>query len=38
MDKAESDYELANLLNNTAAGNLAQAMKEVGGTLVSCEH
>ena len=34
VDKAESDYDMANLLNNTAAGNLAQAMKEVGGTLV----
>lgn len=34
VDKAESDYELANLLNNTAAANLAQAMKEVGGTLI----
>lgn len=30
VDKAESDYELANLLNNTAAANLAQVMKEVG--------
>ncbi len=34
VDKAESDYDLANLLNNTAAANLAQAMKEVDGTLV----
>lgn len=34
VDKAETDYELANLLNNTAAGNLAQAMKEVDGTLI----
>lgn len=34
VDKAESEYDLANLLNNTAAGNLAQAMKEVGGTLI----
>ena len=34
VDKAESDYDLANLLNNTAAGNLATAMKEVGGTLI----
>lgn len=33
VDKAESDFDLANLLNNTAAGNLAQAMKEVEGTL-----
>ena len=31
VDKAETDYDLANLLNNTAAGNLAQAMKEVPG-------
>ena len=29
VDKAESDFDLANLLNNTAAGNLAQAMKEL---------
>lgn len=34
VDKAETDYDLANLLNNTAAGNLAQAMKEVDGTLI----
>lgn len=34
VDKAESDFPLANLLNNTAAGNLAQAMKEAGGTLI----
>ena len=34
VDKAESDYDLANLLNNTAAGHLAQAMKEVDGTLI----
>ena len=34
VDKAESDFDLANLLNNTAAGNLAQAMKEVDGTLI----
>lgn len=34
VDKAESDYDLANLLNNTAAANLAQAMKEVNGTLM----
>ena len=33
VDKAESDYDVANLLNNTAAGHLATAMKEVGGTL-----
>ena len=34
VDKAESDYDFANLLNNTAAGNLATAMKEVDGTLI----
>lgn len=34
VDKAESDFDLANLLNNTAAGNLAEAMKEVDGTLI----
>ena len=34
VDKAESDFDLANLLNNIAAGNLAQAMKEVDGTLI----
>ena len=34
VDKAETDFDLANLLNNTAAGNLAQAMKEVDGTLI----
>ena len=34
VDKAESDYDTANLINNTAAGNLATAMKEVGGTLI----
>jgi len=34
VDRAENDYDLANLLNNIAAGNLAQAMKEVGGTLI----
>lgn len=34
VDKAESDYNTANLINNTAAGNLATAMKEVGGTLI----
>lgn len=34
VDKAESDYDTANMLNNTAAGNLAAAMKEVDGTLV----
>ena len=34
VDKAESDTAVADLLNNKAAGNLAQAMKEVGGTLI----
>ncbi len=34
VDKAESDYDKANLLNNTAAGNLAQVMTEVDGTLI----
>lgn len=34
VDKAKSDYDTANLINNTAAGNLAAAMKEVGGTLI----
>lgn len=34
VDKAESDYPTANLLNNTAAGNLATAMSETGGTLI----
>lgn len=34
VDKAESDYDTANLLNNTAAGNLAAAMKDVDGTLI----
>ena len=34
VDKAETDYDTADLLNNTAAGNLAEAMKEVNGTLV----
>lgn len=34
VDKAETDYGTADLLNNTAAGNLAEAMKEVNGTLV----
>lgn len=34
VDKAETDFDLANLLNNTAAGNLATAMKEVDGTLI----
>lgn len=34
VDKAEADYDMANMLNNTAAGNLAKAMAEVGGTLI----
>mgnify|MGYP000842452885 FL=1 len=34
VDKAESDTAMADLLNNKAAGNLAQAMKEAGGTLI----
>lgn len=34
VDRAESDYDTANLLNNTAAGNLAMAIKEVNGTLI----
>ncbi len=34
VDKAETDYDTADLLNNTAAGNLAEAMKEANGTLV----
>ena len=34
VDKAETDVKLADMLNNKAAGNLAQAMKEVDGTLI----
>lgn len=34
VDKAESDFELAELLNAKAPENLAIAMKEVGGLLV----
>lgn len=34
VDKAESDTELAGLLNATAPANLAQVMKERGGLLV----
>lgn len=34
VDKAESDYDTADLINNTAAGNMATAMKEAGGTLI----
>ena len=33
VDKAESDQATAELINATAVGNLARAMKEVGGTL-----
>lgn len=33
VDKAESDEALAELINSTAVGYLARAMKEVGGTL-----
>ncbi len=34
VDKAEDDEAFANLLNNTAAGYLAKAAKELGATLV----
>jgi dTDP-4-dehydrorhamnose reductase len=34
VDKAESDYDLAELLNAKAPENLATSMKEVGGLLV----
>lgn len=34
VDKAETDTETANLLNNIAAGNLADAMKAVNGILI----
>ena len=33
VDKAESDEAMAELINAIAVGNLARAMKEVGGTL-----
>ena len=33
VDKAEGDEATAELINATAVGNLARAMKEVGGTL-----
>ena len=33
VDKAETDEATAKLINATAVGNLAHAMKEVGGTL-----
>lgn len=34
VDRAETDFDTANLINNTAAGNLAIAMKEADGTLI----
>ena len=34
VDKAETDPETANLLNNIAASNLADAMKAINGTLI----
>lgn len=34
VDRAETDYDTANLINNTAVGNLATAIKEVDGTLI----
>ncbi len=34
VDKAESDADFAELLNSTAVGNLADALKETGGTLI----
>lgn len=34
VDKAESDYECAELINSTAVGYLAEAMKAVDGTLL----
>lgn len=34
VEAAEDNYDLAELLNATAPGNLARAMAEVGGTLV----
>lgn len=34
VDRAESDSALAELLNATAVGNLANAMKRTGGTLI----
>ena len=34
VDRAETDFDTANLINNTAAGNLATAMKEANGTLI----
>ena len=34
VDRAESDYQVAELLNATAVGYLAEAVKQVDGTLV----
>lgn len=34
VDKAEDDFDTANLINNTAVGNLAMSCKEYGATLV----
>lgn len=34
VDKAEDDFDTANLINNTAVGNLAMSCKEHGATLV----
>lgn len=34
VDKAEDDYEMADLLNNKAVENLAVAAKEVDATLI----
>ena len=34
VDKAEDDYDMANLINNIAVKNLAIAAKEVGATLI----
>ncbi len=34
VDKAETDFAMADLLNNTAAENLAVAAKEAGATLI----
>lgn len=34
VDRAESDYQAAELLNSTAVGYLAEAVKQVDGTLI----
>lgn len=34
VDRAEADFDTANLLNNIAAGNLAKVMKEADGMLI----